>query len=132
MRRHQPQAGGAHRCARSEQRLREVLLLNAVERDVEHQRGVRRNRIARASVAVGELRWNDQAALPTHAHARHTLIPTSNHGSRSKAEGKVGLRVELRAFGIGPARVVEPSRVSDSQLIAWLSDRSGTDDEIDL
>ena len=109
-----------------------MLLLNAVHRDVEYQRGVRRNRVARASITVGQLRWNNQAALPAHSHAGDTLIPSANHGSGSKAEGKVGLRIELRALGFGPARIVEPSCVRDSHLIAWLGDRSGTDDEIDL
>ena len=121
-----------HRRARSEQRLREVLLLNAVHRDVEYQRGVRWDWRSGASVAVGELRRNDQAALPTHAHADHALIPPSNHGSGSKAEWEVGTRIELSALGLGPARIVEPSRVRDSQLITRLGDRSSPDDEIGL
>src|SRR6185312_6664873 len=43
--------------------------------DLEHQRGVRRNRAAGAALAVTQCRGNQQDAFAAHAHAGHAFVP---------------------------------------------------------
>jgi len=107
-------------------------LLDVVERDVEDQRRVGRNARSRAGVAVCKFGRNNQAALPADPHTDDALIPSSNHLSRSQAEGKIEVRVELRALGVRPARIMQPSRIGNSHKIARGRRRSGADHEIDL
>ena len=110
-----------------------MLLLNAVERHVEYQRGVRRNpRIRRGAVAVSEVGWKDEAALTADTHADDALIPASNHCAYAQLEREAGIGLELRALGVGPARIVKPSCVGDSYSTPGLGDRSCADDEIGL
>ena len=53
--------------------------LDADELHVEHQRRAGRNDAAGAAVAVGEVRRDDEAALPADLHAGDALIPSLDH-----------------------------------------------------
>src|SRR5262249_13401718 len=89
--------------------------------DVEHERGVRRNRAARAARTVAELRGNDERPLPADLHPRDALIPPLNHAARAEAERKrvvaVTRAVEFLAVPVRPVRVVQPAGVVDRNVL---------------
>src|SRR5262249_48519192 len=107
-------------------------LLHAGERDVEDERRVRRNGGRRAPAAVREIRRNDQAPLAADAHARYAAIPTRDHLTRADREAEARAAVELRPFAVGPARVVQPTRIDHRRAISSVDDGARADDEIGL
>ena len=73
------------------------------------------------------------SALTANAHARHALIPASDHRARSEPERrKGGVRIELCALGIRSARVVEPSGVGHRYQASGPGQGTGPDHEIRL
>ncbi len=102
--------------------------------DIEHQSGIRRNRSARAPLAVTHLGRNHQGALASYLHARHTFIPALDHPSPAKREGEgspAHRAVELlaallrRAWLVQPAGVIDLDRFAGNRLLALADDGVG-------
>src|SRR5690606_21447818 len=54
--------------------------------DVEHERGVRRNVVAEAALAVAELRRDEQQPPAADSHAGYALIPAIDHAPGADLE----------------------------------------------
>src|SRR5437879_6295751 len=107
-------------------------LLYGVQRDVEQQRRVGRNRRAAAVAAVGEVGRNDEAAPSAHAHARDAPVPSLDHLSAAERKGEARVRVELGALPGGLAGVVEPPGVRDRHGVARRGGGAAAEGEVGL
>src|SRR5689334_5089087 len=92
-------------------------LKNPVERDVEDERRVGRNRSA-SRAAVREIGRNHETALSADTHAWNAEVPAANDLAGAESERNIRIRVELCAFRIRSGRVVEPSGICDGNRIA--------------
>src|SRR5690606_33880796 len=59
---------------------------HAEQVDHEHERLVGTDDPARARLAVGEVRGDDEAASATNPHADHSLVPALDHLARAQRE----------------------------------------------
>src|SRR6185312_17234052 len=78
--------------------------------DLEDQRGIGRDHVAGAALAVAEFRRNGQLAFAADLHAGDALIPTLDDPAGAQLEGErpfaIEAAVELLAVG-QPAGVVD-------------------------
>src|SRR5882724_7795221 len=101
------------------------------ELDVEQQRCIGRNHIARTARAVAGRGWNDQSSYATGLHAGDTEVPAADHVAPTELEGE-GLpaspaAVELLAFAVLRGRVLQPAGVMHVHTRAVEGDRAVPD-----
>src|SRR6266496_1083848 len=103
-------------------------LLHAEQLDIEHQRGVGRDRPAGAARAVAEIGRDDEGALAADFHPGDALIPALDDLPRAQAEGE-GLAAVERAVEFGALRtvIVQPSGVMHADLVALCRFSAGAD-----
>lgn len=89
---------------------------------LEHEAGIGGNRpVWGAHRAVSQIWRDDQPPLAANAHSLEPLIPPANDITGAKPERErltPYRRIELLAFIVRPARVVQPPRIVDGQARA--------------
>ena len=95
--------------------------LNRHKRDVEHERGIYRNRgVLRRPLPIGQFWRYDQSALTPHPHSRDSLVETCNHlpGPKGKAEPIARLGLKRHAFPFRLACTIEPACVGNRDRVS--------------